>query len=346
MNPVDTAALKARVPLVTLVSRRVELRQRRPGEWVGRCPFHQDKTPSFKVDGRGFFRCFGCDARGDHFSWLEQAEGLAFREAVTVLEEIAGGAAPRLAPGTRPAIEAAPAGGADEAKRQALALRIWQEAAPAAGTPVETYLAARGIRLAPPPTLRWHPRLYHPEGGHLPAMVAAMTNAQRRIVAIHRTFLKADGSGKAAVSPAKMMLGPVAGTAIRLAPLDPGGTLGLAEGIETALTVMQESPGLAVWAAGSLGAIAGAGLSGQQGPPHPTKPGVRLPVDTPDLDRPGVILPPAVRHVVILADADGDRPSQSALIERAIRRWQREGRRVTAVWPRAGRDFNDMLGGA
>ncbi|BBK30291.1 Toprim domain-containing protein [Stella humosa] len=351
---VDLAALKAAVPLDGLIGQRVALKLRRAGEWVGKCPFHQDKTPSFKVDGKGFYKCFGCDAKGDHLSWLQAIDGLDFAAAVRVLEEMAGGAAPRIGASRLPPplAEQAAERVDDEAKRRAMALAIWHQAVPAAGTPVVAYLAARGITLPPPDTLRFHPGLWSADAGcSLPAMVAAMAGPDRRINAVHRTFLRPDGSGKAEVARPKMMLGLAGGSSIRLAPIDrETGLLGVAEGIETALSVMQRPAlaglpaGIPVWAAGSLGAIAGAGLPGDQGPAHPTKPGVRLPSHTPDLGRPGIVLPPEVRHVVILADGDGDRPSQAALIERAIRRWQRGGRRVTAVWPDAGGDFNDMLG--
>jgi putative DNA primase/helicase len=68
-------------------------------------------------------------------------------------------------------------------------------------------------------------------------MVAAVTRVPDRTpVAIHRTFLARDGSGKAPVDPQKMMIGPCAGGAVRLAPA--AGTLMVGEGIETSLSAM------------------------------------------------------------------------------------------------------------
>ena len=52
----------------------------------------------------------------------------------------------------------------DDAKRSEVALAIWQSAKPAQGTPVETYLASRGIYLPPPDALRFHAGLKHPSG--------------------------------------------------------------------------------------------------------------------------------------------------------------------------------------
>ena len=99
------------------------------------------------------------------------------------------------------------------------ALALWQSAMAADGTLVETYLASRGLNLPVPNTLRFHAGLKHPSGGIWPAMVALVTEgADGTPLAIHRTFLARDGSGKAPVDPQKMMLGPCRGGAVRLAP--------------------------------------------------------------------------------------------------------------------------------
>ena len=135
----------------------------------------------------------------------------------------------------------------DDARRSEIALAIWQSAKPAQGTPVETYLASRGIDLPPPDALRFHAGLKHPSGGIWPAMVALVTNgADGTPLAIHRTFLARDGGGKAPVDPQKMMLGPCRGGAVRLA--DPGDVLMVGEGIETCLAAMQAT-GHPAWAA-------------------------------------------------------------------------------------------------
>ena len=90
--------------------------------------------------------------------------------------------------------------------------RSGAHARPAAATLVETYLAARGINLPLPDALRFHAGLKHPSGDIWPAMVALVTNGvDATPLAIHRTFLARDGSGKAPVDPQKMMLGPCRG---------------------------------------------------------------------------------------------------------------------------------------
>ncbi|HTE17234.1 MAG TPA: DNA primase [Armatimonadota bacterium] len=77
--------IKLRTDLVELISTYVPLKQSGRTH-KGLCPFHAEKTPSFTVDGeRGFFKCYGCGAGGDCFSFLQTKEGLSFPEAGEVL---------------------------------------------------------------------------------------------------------------------------------------------------------------------------------------------------------------------------------------------------------------------
>ncbi len=79
-----------RTDLVQLVGRRVKLVRKGRVMW-GCCPFHQEKSPSFKVENeRRTYKCFGCGAGGDAFKWLMETEGLAFPEAVERLAGEAG----------------------------------------------------------------------------------------------------------------------------------------------------------------------------------------------------------------------------------------------------------------
>ena len=83
-------AVRDRTEIVDLVSRHVRL-QRRGSSWVGLCPFHQEKTPSFSViPEKGMFYCFGCQASGDAIRFLRDLQGLTFREAVQELASAAG----------------------------------------------------------------------------------------------------------------------------------------------------------------------------------------------------------------------------------------------------------------
>src|SRR5689334_18555786 len=84
--PVDIVQeIKLRTDLVELISGYVPLK-RSGRTHKGLCPFHSEKTPSFHVDGeRGFYKCYGCGAGGDCFSFIQQREGLSFPEAGELL---------------------------------------------------------------------------------------------------------------------------------------------------------------------------------------------------------------------------------------------------------------------
>jgi hypothetical protein len=272
---------------------------RRAGDaWVARCPSHADSVPSLSIreseDGRALVHCHaGCSQ--------EQVVG-ALRSRGLWIEY-----GPRLVsrPAPRPAVE--PERDRRD-KRTKIALALWRSAVPAAGTMVETYLASRGLHLPASPALRFHAALRHPSGGTWPAMVALVKRGSDGTpLAIHRTFLARDGSGKAPGEPQKMMLGPCRGGAVRLA--EPGDGLMVGEGIETCLAAM-EATGHPAWAA-----LSTSGLRSLE-------------------------LPKDVCDVIVLAD--GDEAGEAAARDCALR-WKREGRRVRIARPPQGLDFNDML---
>jgi putative DNA primase/helicase len=205
-----------------------------------------------------------------------------------------------------------------EQRRQktAWARAIWDRAKEGRGSPVERWLRTRGIDIPVPRTLRWLSSCPcpHPNRTSCPAMIARVDNVDGDFIAIHRTFLLPDGSAKAPLEPARAMLGPVAGGAVRLAPAD-GSFLLVGEGIETCLAAMEccEVP---TWAA-----LTTSGLK-------------------------TLVLPSAVRTVTILADKDPNGAGERA-VRNAGQRWLREGRDVRIAWPQAGYgDFNDMVMGA
>jgi DNA primase len=83
-------AIRDRVDIAEVIGRHVRL-TRKGGSYVGLCPFHQEKTPSFNVvTAKGIYHCFGCNAGGDVFRFMMQIEGLSFIEAVKELAERAG----------------------------------------------------------------------------------------------------------------------------------------------------------------------------------------------------------------------------------------------------------------
>jgi putative DNA primase/helicase len=255
------------------------------GYWMACCPSHPDSKASLSIrasdNGKPLFKCFaGCP-----FDAINAALG-----GPLFTRAIAGQVAPPP----------------DAKNRTEFAQRLWRASTPANGTIVENYLRSRCIKILPP-SLRFNSCMKHPVGIFAPGMVAIVQGPDGQLTAIHRTFLKDDGSGKAELDPPKMALGPIRGGAVRLAAA--GSRLAVAEGLETALSV-QQATGLASWA--TLG----------------TSNLVRL------------ALPAFVREVFISADADsaGERAAQAA-----AHRLMREGRTVHIIRPKGSNDFNDRL---
>ncbi|TMJ96747.1 MAG: DNA primase [Actinobacteria bacterium] len=77
----------AAADMVEIVSARTPLR-RVGARWTGRCPFHEERTPSFSVNATDkLFYCFGCGKGGDLITFIREAEGLDFAEAVEALAD-------------------------------------------------------------------------------------------------------------------------------------------------------------------------------------------------------------------------------------------------------------------
>ncbi|MGD0190489.1 MAG: DNA primase [Rhizomicrobium sp.] len=90
--------IQRRTDIVQLIGRRVKLARKGRVFW-GLCPFHKEKSPSFKVDNeRRNYKCFGCGEGGSAFKWLMDVEGLSFRESVERLAGEAGVELPQWTP--------------------------------------------------------------------------------------------------------------------------------------------------------------------------------------------------------------------------------------------------------
>ncbi|MDO8492036.1 MAG: CHC2 zinc finger domain-containing protein [bacterium] len=82
-----------RVDIVRVIKKYMpELRQvrgKRQGEWICRCPFHTEKTPSFTVTyNKQFYHCFGCGAHGNAMGFVMEYRGLSFLNAVLELAKM------------------------------------------------------------------------------------------------------------------------------------------------------------------------------------------------------------------------------------------------------------------
>jgi putative DNA primase/helicase len=260
--------------------------------WRGRCPAC-DYPGTFSVlEGNGGQALLYCASCQDHAAVTEAVARATGQETRRNRRDETDKAAARL-------------------RKAEAALRLWRGSEPAAGTLVATYLTARGLpHLAASPALRFRGDCRHPEGGRYPAMVALVSDVNGAGVAVHRTYLRRDGSSKAEVEPARAALGPIWGSAVRLYDHDPARPLVIGEGIETAASSGVLS-GLPAWAAVSAGNIAK-----------------------------GLVLPTDARNVVIAADPDaaGRQAARDAWI-----RWRGEGREVRVALPDGPGDFNDLL---
>lgn len=291
---------------------RLERPRRCAGGWVARCPAHDDHDPSLSIregdNGKVLLKCHrGCD-----YARIRAALGEA----------------PALRKSQSPT--SALRAPADEKRRIEWARKLWREASEARGTIVQDYLFGRAftgelpyarqteshinsqvdysVGLAIPASLRFHRRLKHPSNVYLPAMVAAVQDANGSIVAIHRTFLKPDGTGKAEVEPNKLALGPVRGCSVHLTA---GGVeVALCEGIETGLSILQAT-GIQVWVALGTSNLA------------------------------TVALPTFVRKVIVAADQDEPGIKAAKIAAEA---YGSQGYQVSIVSPQTDKaDWNDVL---
>jgi len=93
-NSIDE--VRQRADIVEIIGAHVRLR-RAGRNFVGLCPFHNEKTPSFSVNAeRGFYHCFGCGAGGTVFNFIMKVEGLNFPEAIRSLATRCGVTLPEL----------------------------------------------------------------------------------------------------------------------------------------------------------------------------------------------------------------------------------------------------------
>jgi phage/plasmid primase-like uncharacterized protein len=261
-------------------------------EWRGTCPLCSYKAAFVlsEREGKPLAWCASCQDRAG-LSSLMRGGAMARQRSPVLVDETAEEKVRR---------------------KQERARQIWINATALSGSIGAAYLAFRALAgLARSPALRFAEACRHPDGCTYPALVALVRDGEGEPVAVHRTFLRRDGHGKADVDPPRAALGPTWGGAIRLDPVAPEIVVG--EGIETSASA-GVLLGLPAWAAISSGNLAAA-----------------------------LVLPPEVRSVVIAADPDtpGERDARAA-----AERWKAEGRKVRiAHTDRPGRDFNDILTG-
>lgn len=259
------------------------------GRWTGQsgsclCPAHADRTPSLSVrlgERAILFHCFaGCKTE-DVMAELRRRR-LHDHESLMV-------------PAVRPSRDLS-----------AMARRLWRESLPLADSPAEAYLAARGVSDVSG-KLRYHPKVIYGSGARrrvLPAMIAAV-ETDLGVIAVQRTFLDLDNLLRKPLAKPKAALGLLATGAIRLA--QPNIELGLAEGIEDALSAMSWF-GTPTWA---LGGVERLGL---------------------------VAIPPSVRRIIVYGDHGA--PAERCYAQ-ARDHLAEEGREVVRCLAPHREDWND-----
>ncbi|HEV7615281.1 MAG TPA: DNA primase [Solirubrobacterales bacterium] len=87
ISPDSLERVKQTADIVEVISAHTDLR-RQGARWVGLCPFHEERTPSFSVDaGEKLYHCFGCGVGGDVIKFVEEKDGLGFADAVELLAD-------------------------------------------------------------------------------------------------------------------------------------------------------------------------------------------------------------------------------------------------------------------
>lgn len=223
---------------------------------------------------------------------------------------------------------------AAKARRAAMGHRLWLQASPdLAGSPVDFYLAGRGLDIRAAPStgaLRYAASLtetIHSGGKKFPAMAALVVNPAGQIVGVHRTFLQLYGGkwGKARIEDPRQALGPTSGgfvpickgaTGKSMAAAPMGDTLLICEGIEDALAIAMARPDLRIAAALHLGNM------GEIDPP------------------------PAIKRLILFRDEDTKQKAREAF-ERArakqAKRFADRGGELLVAAPPEGKDANDLL---
>jgi DNA primase len=146
-QPGDFAStVKQQADIVRIVGEYVKLRKAGAQNYAGLCPFHQEKTASFSVHaGNQFFHCFGCNAGGDVFSFVQKIENITFPEAVRMVAEKLGMPMPKVTYSSpEEARQARQRGGLIEIHERACAFFQEQMKRPEAAHARE-YLKTRGL---------------------------------------------------------------------------------------------------------------------------------------------------------------------------------------------------------
>lgn len=289
----------------------------------GPCPIcgGRDRFRFDDKNGTGSFFCSHCGA-GDGIKLLCSYLQLSFVDALNWLSHFIDGGCVDFS--KKISVVDLNHQTANAARKAIRLTEVWNESRQVAtGDPVSKYLMSRGLILSEiPSAIRCHHGLWYRMDeeerfvGPFPTMLVQLTAPSGEVATLHRTYLTQDGC-KAPVPKVKRLMSPAvsgacSGASIRLFPAE--ATLGIAEGIETALACHIET-GLPTWAAGNAGLLK------------------------------AVVMPETVEKVVIFADNDINGVGQTKAKE-LEQRLLSEGRQVKLlIPPKSDSDWLDQING-
>jgi hypothetical protein len=360
-----------------------QLKKTGTAEWTGPCPLCSGKDRfSINVKKR-VFNCRGCGGAGDVIAFVRMMTGGGFVESVELIngtprpdrsrDETPDERKARLLENSkRNALyqqrkeEQLAAEDARAKRNEEVIDNIKKRAVEIWGTHGEDYIRGRGLN---PHKLLMGDIKFVPDLDYwgvqdngtrsvvhlatLPAIVAYIRDFSGAVIGLSQTYLDPVEPRKwtpigSPTNSAKKIRGEKKGGLIRLGPASCE-TLALSEGWENALAWHQMGHGpedVALAAAVDLGNLAG----GATGPwPHPVlKDGdgrpARIKNGIPDPSHPGVILPPDIKSIILLADLDSETYATAAQLRTAGNRFRAMGLEVDIAWPPAvGQDWNDAL---
>jgi DNA primase len=175
--------LKRQADIVRVVGDYVTGLKKKGTSWMACCPFHQEKTPSFSVNGsKGFYYCFGCGKKGSVFNFVMELEGLSFPEAVKVVAEKAGVPLPEMVDDKR--FETRRKEADEVVQLNAWALAFWERQLAednAESRAAREYVEGRGLTQETVKTFRlgYAPNSWDALGNHLKSQGATIGQIER-----------------------------------------------------------------------------------------------------------------------------------------------------------------------
>ena len=277
------------------------------------CPMCHDGVDRFRYideNGSGSWYCNQClpNSAGDGIALIQRTNGWSFPETIERITEVVGGCSKMETPQASNKMSIA--------EIKVMLNKIWNSSTELTGSdPASRYLHGRGLVLRPE-NVRFCQECYESDSKtKMPAMVARVVSVIGKPIALHRIYLDPDVPKKADIeSPKKLTPGleSLVGCAVRLFPVGDNNALGIAEGIETAISCKQIFD-IPTWATISTAIME------------------------------GFIPPEGIRRIIIFADNDGNFAGQKSAYILANKLYNKDYIVEVRMPEGIGSDFNDEL---